>query len=262
MQSRFRAIVLALGGMLGIALAAGPALATDEPLARFEDPLCPGVAGLKVDAAEYMVGRIRANAVALGLRLADEARCDPNIVVAFVPDGQAFLETMRRERAYLFDEMESDERTRLMTQPGPARAFLRVVPRSRDGRPIPRRLDLVNPPQTTMWMAHSKIYSAIRNDIYHAMVLFDRDGISGLSLEQLADYATFRALAQALPENPGADGQSILALFDGADAHAEGLTAFDRAYLAELYAGVPNLPAEARLAALEQATRKRLADGE
>lgn len=262
MQSRFRAIALVLGGMLGIALAAGPALADDEPLARFEDPLCPGVAGLKVDAAEYMVGRIRANAEALGLRLADETSCEPNIVVAFVPDGQAFLETMRRERAYLFDEMERDERTRLMSQPGPARAFLRVVPRSRDGRPIPRRLDLVNPPQTAMWMAHSKIYSAIRNDIYHAMVLFDRDEISGLSLEQLADYATFRALAKTLPPDAGAEGQSILALFDGADAHAEGLTAFDRTYLAELYAGVPNLPAEARLAALEQATRKRVADGE
>src|SRR5690606_30571331 len=96
---------------LGIALAAGllavPAAAQgdEEPLARFEDPLCPGVAGLQVEAAEFMVGRIRGNAEALGLRLADEQVCEPNLIVTFVADGQGFFQRMRAERAYLFRDM-------------------------------------------------------------------------------------------------------------------------------------------------------------
>ena len=43
-----------------------------------------------------------------------------------------------------------------------------------------------------------------------------REAETGLTLEQLADYATFRALTRTLPERPEAREASILALFDGA----------------------------------------------
>src|SRR5690606_18221773 len=127
----------------------------------------------------------------------------------------------------------------------------RIVPHSRDGRPIPSNENLVDVPQTAMWMAHSKIYSAIRNDIDYAIVLIDRDEIEGAGIGQLADYATFKGLAQTLP--PVYD-DSILALFGGGEARPDGLTDFDRAYLTALYQGVPNLPAPARRAQLEAAT--------
>ena len=105
-----------------------------------------------------------------------------------------------------------------------------------------------------MWMAHSKIYSATRNDIISAMVLFDRDAVRGLNLTQLADYATFRALAHRLPGPEAAGEASILTLFESDAARPAGLTEFDRAYLGQLYAGLPNMPAPAKLADLAQAT--------
>ncbi len=105
-----------------------------------------------------------------------------------------------------------------------------------------------------MWMAHSKIYTATRNDIYHALVLFDRDQIKGKTIDQLADYVTFRALSRTLPGAGFGDGNaSILALFDPG-AEVAGLTDLDRAWLGALYQGPPNLPAPARLAELEKAT--------
>jgi hypothetical protein len=120
--------------------------------------------------------------------------------------------------------------------------------------PVPRRENLIDLPSTEQWMAHSKIYTATRNDILYALVLIDREAARGLNVAQLADYALYRSLTRTLPQTPDTRADSILALFDGSGARPAGLTEFDRAYLDELYDGVPNLPAPARLAQLEAAT--------
>jgi len=257
MLTRFR--TLALAGLAGALLVPLPAAAeaNEEPLARFEAALCPGVVGLRREAAESMVGRMRATAEMLGLRMAENGDCEANIVVGFVDDGQAFLEQLREDRSYIFAEMTREERIELLGEAGPARAMLRVRARTRDGMPVARRENLTDVPQAAMWMAHSKIYVATRNDIISALVLFDRDEIRGLDLAQLADYATFRALAHTLPDPAVAGQASILTLFDeGAPAPA-GFTEFDLAYLGQLYSGIPNLPAPAKLADLEEATGVR-----
>lgn len=255
MFARLRSLVLS--GIAGAVLFAPlPALAQadEEPLARFEDALCPGVLGLRQEAAEQMVGRLRANAEMLGVRMADNGDCQANFIVGFVADGQAFLSQLQDESSYIFAEMDREERVALLSDPGPARALLRVRSRSRDGIPIARRENLSELPTTTMWMAHSKIYSATRNDILSAIVLFDRDDVRGLNLVQLADYATFRALAHRLPGPEAAGQPSILTLFDSGAEHPAELTEFDRAYLGQLYTGIANLPAPAKLADLAHAT--------
>jgi hypothetical protein len=260
MLSRFRMPMRNLALSLGVAaaalVAAPPALAdtSEGPLARFEDPLCPGVVGLQIEAAEEMVGRIRARAAEFGRALAPEGTCEANMVVAVVEDGLAFARRMQDENGWLFAELSQSDRAAALNAPGPARAILRVRARSRDGMPIPRRENLVDLPQTEQWMAHSKIYTATRNDILYSLILIDRAAVRGLNVAQLADYALYRSLTRTLPQTPDTRADSILALFDGGAARPAGLTDFDRAYLTELYDGVPNLPAPARLAQLEAAT--------
>ena len=51
-----------------------------------------------------------------------------------------------------------------------------------------------------------------------------------------------------------AHGESIVGLFGSAANRPAGLTEFDRAFLATLYSGMPNLPGSSRLAALTDAT--------
>jgi len=257
MLTRIRALVIA--GLAGALLAQAPAAAeaNEEPLARFEAPLCPGVVGLRQEAAEMMVGRMRATAEMLGLRMAPDGDCEANLVVGFVDDGQAFLRELREERRYIFSELTREERVELLAEEGPARAMLRVRARTRDGMPISRRETLDEIPQTTMWMAHSKIYVATRNDIISALVLFDREEIRDLNLTQLADYATFRALVHTLPDPAAAGQASILSLFEGGAERPASLTEFDLAYLGALYSGYANLPAPAKLADLEKATGVR-----
>jgi len=244
----------ALAGLAALALSPAAARAEEEPLPRFEDALCPGVVGLQQESAEAMVWRLRENAEKLGLRMAPNGECTANFIVAFVPDGKAFLTRLRDRSAYLFADMSREERLQLLNDPGPARAMLHVRARSRDGMPITPRDNMSEVPLTSMWMAHSRIYTATRNDIISALVLFDQDVIEGVSVGQLADYATFRALSHRLPD-PAAGGEvSILSLFDEGAARPAGLTEFDRAYLGQLYADPANLPASTKLADIAQAT--------
>ena len=99
----------------------------------------------------------------------------------------------------------------------------------------------------SMWMAHSKIYLATREDIEFVVVLFDLEKMKGKTLVQLADYATMRGLARTRPvegaENSGDQAmETILALFDPGSPPPAEMTEFDRAYLAALYDGIPNIP--------------------
>src|SRR5690606_25420047 len=140
MHAGFRGLTLVLWAAAATVVVSAPALAqaNQEPVARFEDPLCPGVAGLTREAAEAMVGRIRTNAEMLGLRLAENGDCRANLVVAFVGDGQAYLSRLEANARYAFGDMNLVDRRALLASPGPVRVLQRVVPHSRDGRPIPR----------------------------------------------------------------------------------------------------------------------------
>lgn len=246
--------------MLAPAPAAGQALsgaARDEPLPRFQDPVCPGIVGLRQDFAEMMVGRIRENAQALGLRTADEETCTVNILVSVLNDGRAYLNGLREQRPYLFEGVGKDQRRALFEEPGGVRSFNRVVTRTRDGLDVGRRDNLVDLPRATMHAAHSLIYVPTRRDIVSAMVLIDRAAIGGQSVVQLADYVTMRALAGDSADRVAAPDRTILTLFDGPGERQAELTWADRTFLDTLYSSPPNMPAALTLARAE----KRIAEG-
>lgn len=243
--------------VLSPASAAGQALGgidRDEPLARFADPICPGVVGMKLEAAEAIVGRIRQNAEEFGLPLADPNSCEPNVIATFVADGKDYITRLKARHGWMFVDMTQQERKALFEAPGKVRAWTRTVVRSRDGMPISRREGLAQVPEAPMWMAHSKIYVATRRDYLAAMVLIDRDVADGRSVFQLADYVTMRAFGGETLRQLAPEGATILSLFDEPDSPPTALTPVDRAYLETLYGSPPNLPAALTLATV----RKRI----
>ncbi len=228
----------------------------DRPLARIEDRLCPGVIGLRTEAAQLMVDRIRWNAERLDMWLAPEDGCAPNLIIAFVEDGRAQIAELAERQPWLFQALTRDERERLMAEDGPVRVWTTAQQRTRDGMPIARRESLDDPPVVQMWMAHSKIYLTVREDITQVLVLFDRTGVRGKTVIQLADYATMRSFARTRPASAGATLDTILALFDGAQEPPGGLTDFDQAYLRSVYAGIPHLPAASKLLGVNRELRR------
>lgn len=219
----------------------------DRPLARIADRLCPGVIGLKRSAAELMIDRIRWNAEQLDMWMADDTDCRPNLIIAFVEDGKAEIAGLVERQPWLFDTLSTAERRALLAEEGPVRVWTTAQDRTRDGMPIAQRDNLTDPPVAQMWMAHSKLYLTIRADITQVVVLFDRAGVRGKSVIQLADYATMRSFARTRPAGGDAAVDTILALFDPAHEPPLELTAFDQAYLRSVYKEIANLPAAMKL---------------
>jgi len=224
------------------------------PLPLFGDRLCPGVYGMKADYAALMVDRIRHNAERFSLWMTeDNGSCEPNLIVAFVDDGQALLHQIADQRRWLFQGMPRHDRLELLAEDGPVRVWTATGTRTRDGMPgsgtdalgggMLAAQDPVNGAQTVqLWGASSRLYLAVREDITWVLVLFDRDDVRDKTLLQLADYATMRGLARTRPVD--ADGvrlDTILTLFDTSAEPPAQLTAFDGAYLGAIYRGLPNL---------------------
>jgi len=241
----------------------------DNPLPRFEGVLCPGVLGLKGDAAAYIVERLRYNAEQFDLRLAeDDGNCEPNLIVAFVEDAQDALVTLARSQGYMLAGLSIDRRGELLDAPGAARVWVNTVTRTNTGMPVPSARDASSAPEKTIsydesgpirvtmppvasgWASHSRIYFPTREDIVSVLVLFDRDQVRGKSLLQLADYATMRGFAFTRETRGEVPATTILSLFDGEGPKPERLTEFDLGYLGSLYEGIPNIPAASKLASV------------
>lgn len=225
----------------------------DVPLARFQDPLCPGIVGVAEDSALNMVGLIRKDAAGFGLTLADPETCEPNMIVMVIDDPKGYLDRLRKQKPYLFDFLGKAELARLFDGPGPAYTWTRAFVRTRDGLPVRPSQSLTELPQTTMEAAHSLIYVATRRDIVTSMVLIDRKAVQGLTVGQIAAYATLRGLSDDEADKLEAPGPTIRSLFDaGAGDKPAGLTDADRIFLQTLYSTMPNVPASITLAMADQ----------
>lgn len=222
----------------------------DVPLARFQDPLCPGIVGVQQAQAETMVGLIRQNAAELGLRLADPQTCEPNLLVAILADPTSYLDDLRRRKGYLFEWLGKAERDALFDTPGPAHTWTRVFTRSRDGLPVYPSQSLTDLPLTQMEAAHSLIYVPVRRDIISSTVLIDKKAVEGLSVGQVAAYATMRGLSGNQAERLQRRSETILGLF-GDGAKPAGLTRSDKIFLQTLYSTLPNNPAAITLSLVD-----------
>ena len=246
----------------------------DNPLPRFSDRVCPGVLGLKDEDAGYINDRIRHNAEQFDIRLhKDDGECQPNFIVAFVEDAQGQMAQLARSQGYMLAGLTTDVRGELVEGEGPARVWTNTVMRTNTGAPAPNRRETGNapervlsynpdtgesasiagmPPEARGNASHSRIYFPLREDIFSVLILFDREEVRGKTLLQLADYATMRGFAFTRETRGDVAAATILSLFDGDGPKPERLTAFDLGYLASLYDGIPNMPAQSKLASVNK----------
>lgn len=232
----------------------------NEPLALFSAKICPGVLGLPVDVAEMVVGRIRYNAERLGLALASPGECAPNLIVGFVGSGKADIRKMMDKSGSMLAKLPLAERRELLAETGPVHAWAVTTVRGFHGKMLEgQEANLVNPPVLRAEASHSLITMSTRLDIDQSVVLIDIATIDGMSVNQLADYATMRGIARTRAVSGQASYGTILNLFDPDAAHAPELTPFDIAYLKSLYANVPNIPGIAKVAAVKSALAREVA---
>ena len=230
----------------------------NEPLALFQKKLCPGVAGLPVELATLVADRIRFNAERTGLSLATGGDCNPNLIVAFVKDGNEFAHNLAKTEGNILTRIPMDERREVLRQTGPVRAWTVTSLRTRDGMAVTfdQRTQYYT---VNTQSANSLFLLPTRTEIELSVVVIDIAAIDGMGAVQIADYATMRGLARTRPVEGDTSYGTILNLFDPEGAHPRELTTFDVAYLKTIYANQPNIAAAAKIGGVNSAMRKELA---
>ena len=210
----------------------------DEALPRFETPLCPGVFGIRDDYAQEMTDRIRANAARLDVKIAKRG-CSPNLFIAFVDDGRDLLTRLARTHSKVFCIIGEAEQEEILREGEPVRVWshIRTIDIRRTG--LPTRIFRC---REDIPSQGSKVgmFLPERRDIVSSLVVFDREEVLGMTVVQLADYATMRGLSHTRPASGDERMETILALFEGDRSSPPELTRFDVGYLASLYTSRPD----------------------
>lgn len=225
-------------------------------LARWEEPVCPVVAGLPAGMDRVIEQRIRETARSAKILVADSrcARSYANILVMITPQPKVLAERLVSRRRYVlqglsrwpFDRQRgqalvaSDDPVRwwyvsdsVPTEGG--KAFTQGATPSFSAAYSPN--NLFGPPAIGDVTA-SRLKPATEEAFSRVIIIVDSNRIVGFDLAQISGYVAMVSLAQIQP-HANLDGvTSIMNMFaDRSDGRAvpDDLTFWDRAYLGGLY---------------------------
>jgi hypothetical protein len=219
------------------------AVRSESQLARFHQPVCPLVIGMPKPYSTMVEKRTAADAVAAGIDVAKNVRCDANLIIVIADDGAALVKDIRvHYPGWLAGLSPRDIDT--LTVPGPARAWSVTSLRNEDGQGLGNQSDtptgdgLAGKPVLRV-MTASILREPTRQDMEASFVVIDKAATMGRTLRQIADYAAMRGLARTRPPAAGGKGlATILTIFDSSvPSHPSELTNADAAYLRALYRG-------------------------
>lgn len=220
----------------------------DEPLARFDRQVCPGVVNMETHA-RAVIDRIAATALLAGLTVGGPG-CSPNVLVIFTADGDRAAADLRRLAPHVFDGVASTRRSgrtqlrRFLESDAPVRwwqstteepaiASIELGTINRGVADGPRPAYRATGPVRTR--PASLLSSASRMEIGLAIVIVDMGRIDAVDVDGIADYAALVALGQIDPEVQAEGLDTVMNLFAPAQHRVNRLSAFDRAYLRALY---------------------------
>jgi len=215
----------------------------DKPLERWRGALCPMVYGIKAQYRTIIKRRFITNLEAAGLRANDDPKCRPNLLIGVVKNVDVEARKLEKEQESVFGSLLDYQIERAITEDGPVRSWSTTEVLSDRGQALNEHQDNgfggapVNQ-NTTATRLNNQISVATRA----AVVLIDIEALDGKSLNQLADYATMRALVPTygVSDADPRPADTILSLFSDEYAPKE-LTLFDRNYLKAYYSGAATL---------------------
>lgn len=214
-------------------LTAGP---DNVSLTRWDEPVCPLVAGLPQDQGEAVLARLSADVRAAGGPLGPR-HCRANLYVVVAADPSRLVDQWRRKDHGLFGHGHPPEIRRFTESSDPVRVWYNSGIQSTDGMPpSPDPTQLGGAPQLTVPVAPSRLeFQAVRA-LSSVLVIAQAKTVNGVTTDQFADYVAMVALARIDPKNRPPAAPTILALFDGRPADAAaGLTTWDAAFLRGVY---------------------------
>ncbi len=209
--------------------------------ARWHRRVCVGVHNLAEDAAQYVVDRISALALEVGLE-PGEPGCQPDVIIIFATDAKATASYMVEEHRLMFRPQGGEGGVQLgiaalkdFSECAKPVCWWHVsLPvEARSGAPAIHVRELDTAPTVTV-DGPSRVHSGVRDDLQRAIVVVDATKLTGTTWQELGDYLAVVSLAQIDPKTNPTAFDSILNLFSNPAAYS-GLTDWDRSYMQALY---------------------------
>ena len=234
-------------------------------LSRFDAPVCPAVAGLAREKADFIVGRMRRVAAAARIRVAQEG-CEPNVILIVAQDKKRLLKQLEQYRPEYFPANWSSWHIHdLEHDPSTVAAWQFEGELWADGRAIDSGVtgsgirDIGELQQTTE--AQSRLKPSARHAFLTSVVVVQANALDGLTTTQLADYAAMRAFVRTDPQKLRSSGaDTILGVIDApvGSSIPLTLTAWDLSFLRAFYASSNNSYAEYQRSEMQRLMKREL----
>jgi hypothetical protein len=209
----------------------------DHPMARWREPICPVVAGLSRAEGQMLFDRFVDVLASVDARV-DASGCRANLFIVVTAHPEADLRSWRRRDVHVFGDLRGTDE--FIGTPRPVRIWYNASLVDADGRAastfggtlrgIPSyRIDAV---------PHREF--DVVPELSSVIAVVDSRRMAGLDWRQVADYIAMAGLTDMKLDADVGDVPSILRLFTAAaGARPLRLTAWDRAFIKELYLADP-----------------------
>jgi hypothetical protein len=211
-----------------------------ESLARWNDPICPLVAGIPSAQGEFILQRLSEAVRAAGAPLGP-TKCRPNLHVVLTPEPDQLLALWRKRAPRLFGGQPPAKVRRVLGKPRPIRVWYNAWESCSKGGvdAIPgadTNFGLQNPMGVDCGLRDSHLIFSAVNRISSVIVIVDLDDIKEVKLGALTDYIAMIGMAEVNLDGDWGDAPTILQLFaDSGDGGPQRMSAWDRAFLNALY---------------------------
>jgi hypothetical protein len=214
----------------------------DSSLARWQTvvPVCPLVAGLPREDAEFILARVSKIAAAAGAPLAPE-HCKPNLYVVVSADPDALLKAWNKRDVWMFGDESDQGGTKIrkfLNSNSPIRVWYNAELYSEEGTPLGNTGECrsVLSCRTNLHANATRIVFNETRDLTSALIMVDGPRARGVNFGQLASYIAMIGLAEIRDGADVADAPSILHLFSRPEnERPAGLSTWDEAFLKALY---------------------------
>jgi hypothetical protein len=218
----------------------------NESLARWNEPICPLVAGFPHDQGEFVFGRLAQIVALTGARMAPE-HCSPNFYIVASNEPDQFLKKWYARDSRMFNTLNGVAPIkRFLSSPRIVRVWYNRDFTDNEGisaatQPLPATGATTGGgsqnsyPTIQLHTATRLVYDGVQG-LSLAIVIVDGNRLKNVNIGQLADYVSMIGLAEVNLDTDLGAVPTILHLFgESSESAPPGLSAWDEALLKSLY---------------------------